>query len=146
MVFYAGYFISPSTHLTPILESREARMREVGDYSVYGRLDGNRDLTLMKKEATKNSVTEFAVAENSAAMRNLVDTLNIKPLEIGDLVEGSVLTMDSMTMYVEIPLYGTGIIYGQEYINARDMIKNINVGDTIKGKIIERENEDGYIE
>lgn len=100
----------------------------------------------MKKEATKNSVTTFEVAENSAAMRNLVDTLTIKPLEIGELIEGSVLSMDSMTMYVEIPLYGTGIIYGQEYINARDMIKNINVGDTIKGKVIERENEDGYIE
>jgi small subunit ribosomal protein S1 len=44
------------------------------------------------------------------------------------------------------PLYGTGIIYGQEYINARDMIKNINVGDSVKAKIVERENNNGYIE
>jgi small subunit ribosomal protein S1 len=26
------------------------------------------------------------------------------------------------------------------------MIKNINVGDTVKGKIIETENENGYVE
>lgn len=100
----------------------------------------------MKKELPKNAVTAFASAENSAAMRGLVDASNIKALEIGELIEGTVLSMDGMSMYVEIPLYGTGIIYGREFINARDMIKNINVGDAVKGKIIERENENGYIE
>jgi small subunit ribosomal protein S1 len=79
-------------------------------------------------------------------MKGLVLNEVIKPLEIGELVEGTVLSIDSMEMYIEIPLYGTGIIYGQEYINARDMIKNINVGDSVKAKIVERENNNGYIE
>ncbi len=100
----------------------------------------------MKKELTKNSVTPFVGAEDSAEMKNLVLSESIKPLEIGELVEGTVLSIDKMEMYVEIPLYGTGIIYGREYMNARDMIKNINVGDSIKGKIVERENNNGYIE
>lgn len=95
---------------------------------------------------TKNSVTPFDNAELSEMMKGLVGSETIKPLELGELVEGTVLTIDSMEMYVEIPLYGTGIIYGQEYINARDMIKNINVGDTVKAKIVERENKNGYIE
>ena len=101
---------------------------------------------MIKKEATKNSVAAFAVAENSAAMRGLVDNGMIKSLEVGDLVEGSVLSIGKASMYVEIPLYGTGIIYGREFQNARDMIKNINVGDMVKGKIVDRENADGYIE
>lgn len=100
----------------------------------------------MKKEMTKNSVTPFEGAELSDSMKGLVANETIKPLELGELVEGTVLSIDSMEMYVEIPLYGTGIIYGQEYINARDMIKNINVGDTVKAKIVERENNNGYIE
>ena len=95
---------------------------------------------------TKNSVTPFEGAELSDSMKGLVLNEVIKPLEIGELVEGTVLTIDSMEMYIEIPLYGTGIIYGQEYINARDMIKNINVGDSVKAKIVERENNNGYIE
>lgn len=100
----------------------------------------------MKKEMTKNSVTPFFGAEDSVAMKGLVLGEIIKPLEVGELIEGTVLSIDSMEMYVEIPLYGTGIIFGREYLNARDMIKNINVGDTVKGKIVERENKNGYIE
>jgi small subunit ribosomal protein S1 len=100
----------------------------------------------MKKEMTKNSVTPFEGAEASVSMMDLVLNESIKPLELGELVEGTVLSTDSMEMYIEIPQYGTGIIYGQEYINARDMIKNINVGDTVKAKVIERENSNGYIE
>jgi len=100
----------------------------------------------MKKELTKNSVTPFLGAEDSSAMKKLVLDETIKPLEVGELVEGTVLSITSMLMYIEIPLYGTGIIYGQEYMNARDMIKNINVGDSVKAKVVDRENKDGYIE
>lgn len=100
----------------------------------------------MKKEMTKNSVTPFEGAELSEAMKVFALNEIIKPIEDGELIEGTVISLDSMTMYVDIPLYGTGIIYGLEYINARDMIKNINVGDTVKAKIVERENKNGYIE
>ena len=102
--------------------------------------------TMIKKEMTKNSVVPFLGAEDSATMKKIVLDENIKPLEAGELVEGTVLSISSMVMYVDIPLYGTGIIYGQEYMNARDMIRNINVGDAVKGKVIERENKNGYIE
>lgn len=71
---------------------------------------------------------------------------NTKPLVVGDLVEGTVITTSGITMYIDLGIYGTGIIFGREFLNAKDMIKNINVGDTVKGKIVELENEDGYIE
>lgn len=100
----------------------------------------------MKKEMTKNFVTPFVGSESSETMKSIVLSEPIKPLEIGELIEGTVLSIEKASMYVEIPLYGTGIIYGREYQNARDMIKNINVGDSVKGKVIERENNDGYIE
>ena len=100
----------------------------------------------MKKEAVKNTVTAFVGAEQSAAMKSLVADNTIKAIEVGELVEGTVLVIDGMSMYVDLPPYGTGVIFGREFIAARDMIKNISVGDTIKGKIVERENENGYIE
>ncbi len=100
----------------------------------------------MKKEMTKNAVIPFDYSEISEVMKYLVGSEVVKPLELGELVEGSVLSIDSMEMYVEIPQYGTGIIYGQEYTNARDMIKNINVGDIVKAKVVEQENKNGYIE
>ncbi len=63
-----------------------------------------------------------------------------------DTVEGVVVAIERSAVYVEIPNYGTGIIYGIEYINARELIKKINIGDTISAKVILIENEDGYIE
>ncbi len=78
--------------------------------------------------------------------KDAIATDAVKPLIEGDLVEGTVITTSGITMYIDLGIYGTGIIFGREFLNAKDMIKNINVGDTIKGKIIEIENEDGYVE
>ena len=82
----------------------------------------------------------------SDVMKDFMTTDGYKALVVGDLVEGTVITTSGITMYIDLGTYGTGIIYGREFLNAKDMIKNINVGDTVKGKIIEVENADGYLE
>ena len=64
----------------------------------------------------------------------------------GELIDGSVIAIEKSCIYVDLPPYGTGIIYGKEFINARDIIKGINIGDSISAKIVRTENEDGYIE
>lgn len=67
-------------------------------------------------------------------------------LHVGSIVEGEVIEMKKAAVYIDLGLFGTGIIYGKEYINARDIIKNIRVGDSIKAKISEVQNSDGYTE
>ena len=68
------------------------------------------------------------------------------PPSVGDLVDGKVILSSRGRVFVDLPPFGTGIIYGREYINARDIIKKINPGDTIAAKIVDFENPDGYIE
>ena len=68
------------------------------------------------------------------------------PPSVGDVIEGTVLGVEKASVYVDIPPFGTGIIYGREYINARDIIKKINVGDTVAGKVVSLDNSKGYIE
>ncbi|MCA9352637.1 S1 RNA-binding domain-containing protein [Patescibacteria group bacterium] len=67
-------------------------------------------------------------------------------LETGELVEGKVISIQGTQVFVDLHPNGTGIIYGKEYLTARDMIRGLNAGDTIKAKIVELENKDGYIE
>src|SRR3990172_4092682 len=62
------------------------------------------------------------------------------------LVEGPVIDIKKSSVYVDLTPFGTGIIYGREFINAKDIIKKINIGDIVKAKIVDKENEDGYIE
>lgn len=69
-----------------------------------------------------------------------------KPPVPDDLVEGPVISIDKGAVYIDLPPFGTGIIYGREFINARDIIKKINVGDIVAGKVIGLGGKDGYIE
>ncbi len=62
------------------------------------------------------------------------------------LVKGTVIAKSKTSVYVDIPPFGTGIIFGREYLNARDIIKEISVNDQITAKVILPEGEQGYIE
>ena len=92
----------------------------------------------------KKEETVVAVEENPV-LKSIVDRTINKP-EVDSLVEGSVISVEKSSVYVDLAPYGAGIIYGREFINAKDIIKKISIGDIIKAKVVERENEDGYIE
>jgi len=64
----------------------------------------------------------------------------------GDIVEGPVIDIEKSKLFVSLEPFGTGIIYGREFMNARDIIRKIAIGDVIAAKVVDPENEDGYIE
>ncbi len=68
------------------------------------------------------------------------------PPAVDDLVEGPVISIDKGAVFVDLPPFGTGIIYGREFQNARDIIKRIGVGDTVNGKVVGIGGKEGYIE
>lgn len=73
-------------------------------------------------------------------------TTDIKHLKEEDVIEGKVLAIDKAAVYVDVFPHGTGIIYGYEFIQAKDVIRKLNIGDTVTAKVIEIENPAGYIE
>jgi small subunit ribosomal protein S1 len=66
--------------------------------------------------------------------------------DAGEIVDGAVIKVDKKAVYINMPPFGIGIIYGREYMNARDLVKHMNVGDIVTAKVVESENEDGYVE
>lgn len=66
--------------------------------------------------------------------------------KVGELVEGTVLGKEGSSLYINLGAFGTGIIYGKEYYDAQDLIKGVNIGDKISAKVIEIQNDDGYVE
>lgn len=81
----------------------------------------------------------------SAVMSGLFERAPEPPKE-GDIVEGPVIALDRARLYIDLPPFGTGVIYGREYMNAREVIKRTNVGDRIAAKVIATDTKDGYIE
>lgn len=100
-------------------------------------------MTTEVKTATIDIVVEKPISTNP--MVNIMESAVAAP-EIGDLVEGVVTAIDKSGLFVDLAPAHTGIIYGREFMNARDLIKKVNIGDNITAKVVERENEDGYVE
>lgn len=82
---------------------------------------------------------------NNASLKAAVQSAP-KRLKPQDDVEGTVVSIKKSAIYIDLGIYGVGIIYGAEFIQARDVIKKINIGDSIKSKVIEAENENGHVE
>jgi len=70
----------------------------------------------------------------------------IKPPQIGKIVEGKLIGKARLAVFLDLGALGTGIIYGQEFINAKNEMRKFKVGDAIFAKIVDLENEEGYIE
>lgn len=79
-------------------------------------------------------------------MRKLVeDNLQILP-KVGDDIKGKVLANERNSLYIDLSPFGTGLIFGREYLIVKDLIKNTTPGVEITAKILDLEGENGYIE
>lgn len=96
-----------------------------------------KDILIKDAESTKPK-------KEGIMSKYLADSPN--PPSMGDVVEGPVIGIEKSAVYIDIPPFGTGIIYGREFISARDIIRKINIGDKVAGKVVSLDNEDGYIE
>ena len=67
-------------------------------------------------------------------------------LKEGDLVEAKLLAKMAKQVFFDLGRYGTGVVYGAELLNARDILKSLNPGDSVSAKVAELENENGYVE
>jgi len=67
-------------------------------------------------------------------------------LKEGDLIEVKLLKKTPRTAYFDLDKFGTGIIYGIELSNARNLLKDLKAGDSVAAKITDLENESGFVE
>ncbi len=72
--------------------------------------------------------------------------LSIKISKVGEEVEGPIIQIEHSALYVDLKDQGIGIIYGKEFLNAKDSLKKLKKGDIITAKVINFKNKDGYME
>ena len=83
--------------------------------------------------------------EEGHPMAAFLDAIPMPPAS-GDLVEGTIIAINRGRVYVDLPPFGTGLIYGREYLNAADVLRKANQGDTISAKVVDPAGREGYIE
>jgi small subunit ribosomal protein S1 len=103
----------------------------------------------LTKSKDKVEVVEAAEAVSDSTgtgiMSTLVDSIPAAPQD-GEIVSGVVSALGRAKVYIDVAPFGTGIIYGREYMNARDILRKVHPGDAIDAKVVTTNNEDGYIE
>jgi len=103
-----------------------------------------KDLALDLK-AGSNITKEVKNTRKKSIMDDfLSETKN--PPQLGDLIEGPVIAIERSHIYIDLPPFGTGILYGREFMNARDILRKVHIGDSIAAKVVDTEGLDGYIE
>lgn len=90
--------------------------------------------------------TPTVSVRNSVLDQFLKDKKNALTVKVNDLAKGVVVEKRPKQVFVDLGVLGMGIIYGAEYKNAADVIKKLEVGGEVFGKIVDLENEDGYLE
>lgn len=82
-------------------------------------------------------------------MKEIIESEELKsffnPPNLGDIVKGKILNKEKSTMFLDLDNFGTGIISGKEFSQAKNLFKNKNVGDEISARVIELDDEDGYV-
>jgi len=99
-----------------------------------------------EKKVVGNEENEVEVtAEKQGPMAELMLAAGSPPV-IDDVVEGPVVAIGRARVFIDLAPYGTGIIYGREYLSAREALKNVNIGDIVTAKVVGMDNAEGYIE
>ena len=70
----------------------------------------------------------------------------LKPPQEGEIIEGRFIKRELSALFLDLGSFGTGIIYGKEFYEAKDEIKDLKVGDKVKAKVISLGNEKGFVE
>lgn len=105
--------------------------------------DGNGDMILLDTPRKPWDIRKEPKHPMEALLKKQGAVLAFKA---GDLVEGTMVVRHGTRVFMDLGPYGIGIIYGREYYAAQDIIKGLAVGDHISAKVVELDNEEGYVE
>jgi small subunit ribosomal protein S1 len=79
-------------------------------------------------------------------MKNESDKIKTRPPRIGEIVPGKVVDTAKASVFLDLGAWGTGVIYGREFYEAKDKLRELNIGDDLFAKVVGQENDEGYIE
>jgi small subunit ribosomal protein S1 len=87
------------------------------------------------------------VHNENAAMKKLIEEkgLSVKEFRIGDTIEGIVVSVSHGEILLDVGAKSEGMISGSELLDNDNTHKNLKPGDTLLAKVIQLENNQGYI-
>lgn len=104
----------------------------------YGCFCYSRILRMTGDFSTKNASALAQILKTELSGQNR--------LQENDVVEVEVLKKAARQVFFDLGKFGTGIVYGAQFQNAKDIIKNLKIGDRLPARIERLEGFMGYAE
>lgn len=80
-------------------------------------------------------------------MKDLLEKNNLlKPAKIGEIIEGKIIGSGRAALFLDLGILGAGIIFGREFYASKNKLKDTKIGDKVFAKIVDLENEQGFLE
>ncbi len=124
--------------------------------NIYDTLEKEVDKVTKEKKESKQEIKEeiknqsaSAEASASTAATTMADFLNQQKVPFpreGDVIEGKVVAIESSAIYLDLGVFGTGIVLGKEIKDGLGQTDKLKIGDKVSATVTDPENEDGYIE
>jgi len=87
-----------------------------------------------------------AMDKKLTLMGELISKVPFNIPKFGDVIEATVVAIKPSIIYLDLKNFKTGVILGREMKQNPKEFRGLKIGDTVTVKIINLENEDGYIE
>jgi len=78
--------------------------------------------------------------------KEIVKNNVVRSPRVGEIIEGKIISKERSSVYLDLGPLGAGIIYGREYQEAKQILKDLKSGDSLFTKVVDLENDDGYLE
>ena len=86
------------------------------------------------------------MSQITKSMKELLSKEEFKLPQVGEILEGKVLSISRAAIFVDLAGLGTGIVYPGEFYDNPNMVKDLKVGVDVVAILLELENEEGYRE
>lgn len=103
----------------------------------------NLDLKFLMTIAT-NTKTD----EDFKSMQELLSAQGVEIVvpKVGDVLEGTVITVSKNEVFIDIDSVGLGVVRGRELYDDSVRLSNLKIGDKVFASVVDSENKDGNIE
>lgn len=99
-----------------------------------------------EKEVEVSSAPAEELSETAQTMADFLNLQKISFPKEGDVIEGKVIEIGSNAIYLDLGVFGTGVVLGKEIKDGLGATDKLKIGDPVTATVTDLENDDGYIE
>jgi small subunit ribosomal protein S1 len=81
-----------------------------------------------------------------SVMEELLKQTKINFPKVGDVIEGKVIEISSSAIYLDLGVFGTGVVMGKEIKDGLGATDKLKAGDPVTATVTDLENDEGYVE